>query len=264
MDYKFICEEVQKIAKEVGAFIEDEINKLSDQDVETKSKASLVTYVDKTAEQNIVHALKKLIPDAGFITEEGTASHSGEKYKWVIDPLDGTTNYIHRVPMYSVSIALMEGNEIVVGIVYDIHGDEMFYSWKGGAAYLNGTEIKTATNSEHENALIATGFPYYDFEVIDAYLKVLKFFMMSTRGLRRMGSAAIDLAYVAAGRFDGFYEHALNPWDVAAGVFLVQQAGGKVTDFSGGDNYMFGRQLVAAGNSYFPNFFAEVNKHLGK
>ena len=263
MDYKEICFEVQKIAKGVGTFIKQEKEKLSDQDVEIKSKASLVTYVDKTAEKTIVEGLEKLIPGSGFITEEGTASHSGEKFKWVIDPLDGTTNYIHSLPLYSVSIALMEGNEVVVGVVYEIQGDEIFYAWKGSPAYANGAEIKVSANTEHENTLIATGFPYYDFEIIDKYLGVLKFFMLNTRGVRRMGSAAIDLAYVAAGRFDAFFEHALSPWDVAAGGFLIQQAGGKVSDFNGGENWLFGKQMVAASNTYFPKFLNEIKPHIG-
>ena len=263
MDYKNICQQVQKIAKKAGLFIQTERSKLSEHDVETKSKASFVTYVDKQAEKLIVEALRKIIPDSGFIAEEGTASHSKEHYKWVVDPLDGTTNYIHGTPPYSVSIALMEGEEIVVGVIYEIKGDEIFYAWKGSPVYVDGKEATVSAHSEHGQVLIATGFPYYDFEKIDQYLKVLRYLMLNTRGIRRLGSAAIDLAYVAAGRFDGFYEHALHPWDVAAGAFLVKQAGGIVTDFSGQQNWLFGRQIVASGKNYFPNFILEIKKHLG-
>ncbi|VAW19583.1 Inositol-1-monophosphatase [hydrothermal vent metagenome] len=263
MDYQGICFSVKEIARRAGDFIREERKKLSEEDVETKSPASFVTYVDKTSEKDIVSALKKLLPEAGFITEEGTASYSGEKYKWVIDPLDGTTNYIHGITPYSVSIALMEGNEIVLGVVYEIGLDEIFYAWKGSPAYLNGKEIKVSGASMHEQCLIATGFPYYAFDRIDGYIEVLRFLMKNTRGLRRLGSAAVDLAYVASGRFDAFYEHALHSWDIAAGVFIIQQAGGRIADFSGGKNWLFGGELVAANEKYFNKFLGVIKEHLG-
>jgi myo-inositol-1(or 4)-monophosphatase len=264
MDYKEICFKVQDIARSAGKFIRDERLKLSAKDVETKSTASFVTYVDKISEKNIVAALRNLIPDSGFITEEGTAFFSNERYKWIIDPLDGTTNYIHGITPHSVSIALMEEDEIVVGVVYEIGLDEMFYAWKGSRAFLNDSVIKVSESSKHEDTLIATGFPYYDFEKIEKYIEVLRFLMRHTRGLRRMGSAAVDLAYVAAGRFDGFYEHALHSWDVAAGVLIVKQAGGKVTDFNGGNNWLFGGEIIAANKNYYNEFYKIVNLHLGR
>ncbi|NQU86157.1 MAG: inositol monophosphatase [Mariniphaga sp.] len=264
MDYKKICFEVQEIARSTGIFIKNERLKLSAKDVKTKSTASFVTYVDKTSEQIIVEKLREILPEAGYITEEGTAFSSGEKFKWIIDPLDGTTNYIHGISPHSVSIALMEGNEIVVGVVYEIGLDEMFYAWKGSWAYLNNNIIKVSESSKHEDTLIATGFPYYDFDMIENYIDVLRFLMRNTRGLRRMGSAAVDLAYVAAGRFDAFYEHALHAWDVAAGVLIIKQAGGKVTDFNGGENWLFGKEIIATNQNYFNSFYKVVNRHLGK
>ncbi len=263
MDYKNICFKVQKIAKQTGQFIQDEKHKLSEQDVETKSTASFVTYVDKNAEMQIVKALKELIPEAGFITEEGTASSTNENFKWVIDPLDGTTNYIHGISPYSVSIALLESEEVVMGVVYEIQGDELFYAWKGSPAYANGKEIQVSKNEEHNQTLIATGFPYYDFENLDPYIGALRFLMNNTRGVRRLGSAAVDLAYVAAGRFDAFYEQALSAWDVAAGAFLVKQAGGVISDFNGKDNWLFGKQIIATNKNYYPKFYPEINKHMG-
>ncbi len=263
MDYKKRCFEVQDIARSVGIFIRDERKKVSDKDVELKSEASLVTYVDKTAEKRIVSALKELIPESGFVTEEGTASHENEKYKWIIDPLDGTTNYIHGITPFSVSIALMEADELVLGVVFDVVLDEMFYAWKGSPAFLNGREIKVATANASKDALIATGFPYYDFDRVDDYMGAMKQLMKETRGIRRLGSAAIDLCYVACGRFDAFFEHALHAWDVAAGAFIIQQAGGKVTDFNGGENWLFGGEMVAASNAYFPGFFKIINSFLG-
>jgi myo-inositol-1(or 4)-monophosphatase len=264
MNYKNLCFQVQEIARETGKFIHQEGKKITSADIEFKGVSSLVTYVDKTAESQIINALKKLVPDSGFVAEEGTAGSNNEKYTWIIDPLDGTTNFIHGIAPHSVSIALKEGENIVLGVVYEVVSGEMFYAWKDSPAYLNGTEIKVSSNSKSEHALIATGFPYYDFDRVDDYIAAMKHLMKNTRGIRRLGSAAIDLAYVAAGRFDAFFEHALHAWDVAAGVFIIQQAGGKVSDFNGGENWLFGGEIIVAGNNYFDEFYSVVNKHLGK
>lgn len=263
MDLQHICSEIGDLARLAGQFIREQRTKITNDDIELKGKASLVTYVDKEAEKMLVASLRELLPEAGFITEEGTASESGEEYKWVIDPLDGTTNFIHGIFPHSVSIALTKDNVPVAGVVYEIGQNELFSAWKNGGAYLNGQPIAVSRSGKHEDVLLATGFPYYNFDKLNAYLKVLEFFMIETRGMRRMGSAAVDLAYVACGRFDGFFEHALHAWDVAAGVLLVQEAGGKVTDFEGGDNFLFGKELVSANANYFPAFFAKVNEHLG-
>lgn len=263
MDYQRVCGQVQQIARHAGDYIRGERLKISAKDVEIKSSASFVTYVDKTAEEMIVGELRKLIPEAGYVTEEGTAGRDGESLVWIIDPLDGTTNYIHGIMPSSVSIGLVKNGEPVLGVVYEIGLNELFYAWKGSGAWLNGREIRVSTASRSEDALIGTGFPYYDFERLEDYISVLRHLMRTTRGLRRMGSAAVDLCYVAAGRFDGFFEHALHAWDVAAGAFIVRQAGGKVTDFNAGDNWLFGGEIVAASQSYFPEFFDVVNKRLG-
>ncbi|MGD9931581.1 MAG: inositol monophosphatase family protein [Mangrovibacterium sp.] len=263
MDLQDICRQIGGIAKNAGQFIREERSKITSEDIELKGKASLVTYVDKTAEQMIVAELRKILPEAGYITEEGTAGEQGEKYKWVIDPLDGTTNFIHGIFPHSVSIGLLEDNIPVAGAVYEVGQDELFLAWKGGGAWLNGQRISVSRSSKHEDVLLATGFPYYNFEMLGDYLRLLEFFMIETRGMRRMGSAAVDLAYVACGRFDGFFEHALHPWDVAAGIVLVQEAGGKLSDFKGGDDFLFGKELVAANANYFPLFFEKVNEHLG-
>ena len=264
IDYKSLCEQVQQIARQTGSFIREERTKISEKDVELKNAASLVTYVDKTAESRIVSALKELIPESGFVTEEGTASESGEKFLWIIDPLDGTTNFVHGIAPHSVSIALKEGDKMVLGVVYEVGLDELFYAWKGSPAYLNGNEIKVNTASEPEDTLIGTGFPYYDFDRVDDYIDAMKHLMKNTRGLRRLGSAAVDLCYVAAGRFDAFFEHALHAWDLAAGVFIIQQAGGKVSDFNGGDNWLFGGEIITASKNFFPAFYKIIHKHLGE
>ena len=263
MDYQELCFQVQDIAREVGAFIREEQKNISATNIEIKSVASLVTYVDKTAEQRIVEALKKLLPESGFVAEEGTAESKNEKYTWFVDPLDGTTNYLHGVAPHSVSIGLAEDGKMIMGVVYEIGANEMFYAWKDSPAYCNGKTIQTATNAKSEDTLIGTGFPYYDFDHVENYIEAMRYLMKNTLGLRRFGSAAVDLCYVACGRFDAFYEHALHAWDVAAGVFIIQQAGGNTTDFNGGENWLFGGEIISASESYFDEFFGIINKYLG-
>jgi myo-inositol-1(or 4)-monophosphatase len=263
MNYEKICLEVQKIARTAGEFCKNERSKLTEDDIETKSTASFVTYVDKSSERMIVDALRSLLPESGFVTEEGTADYSGEPFTWFIDPLDGTTNYIHGLYPFSVSIGLASAGRMVTGVVYEVGQNEMFYAWEGSKAYLNGKEINAKKSIHSEDALIGTGFPYYDFDQVDKYIGCLKELMRRSRGLRRMGSAAVDLSYVAAGRFDGFYEHALHAWDVAAGALILLQAGGVVTDFNGGDNWLSGGEIIAASKNYFPEFYSIVNHYLG-
>ncbi|MGQ8336377.1 inositol monophosphatase family protein [Sunxiuqinia sp. A32] len=263
MDLQQICQQIQNTARTAGDFIRQERLKITSEDIELKGKASLVTYVDKTAEKMIVDDLRKILPEAGFITEEGTAGADGEKYKWVIDPLDGTTNFIHGIFPHSVSIGLVEDDQPIVGVVYEVGQNELFCAWKDGGAWMNGQPISVSKTAVHEDTLLATGFPYYNFEMLNNYLRLLEFFMMETRGMRRMGSAAVDLVYVACGRFDGFFEHALHAWDVAAGIIILQEAGGKVCDFKGGDNFLFGKEIVACNSNYFPAFFKKVNEFLG-
>lgn len=262
MDFEQLCIRVQQIARETGRFILNERQKFSQNDIVVKGKSDFVTYVDRTSEQQIVSGLKELLPGSGFIAEEGTASSSGEQYRWVIDPLDGTTNYIHGLSPFAVSIALMDGRELVLGVVYEISLDEMFYAWKGSKAYCNGLEINVSSAATTADALIATGFPYYDFSMLPQYMEAMNYFMRNSHGLRRLGSAAADLAYVAAGRFEAFYEHALHSWDVAAGAFILQQAGGRVCDFNGGDNYIFGGEIICSNAAYFDEFYQIVHSYL--
>jgi len=240
-------EQVCTLASQVGVFLKEEVNKLDQSNVETKSLNSLVSYVDKQAEQMLVKKLSELLPGSGFLAEEGTASSQGQEYIWIIDPLDGTTNYIHRLPVYSISIALQHKGQTVMGIVHEVNNNEMFWAIKDDGAYLNGKRIFASNKQKMEDCLVATGFPYFDYAIMDKYIPYLTWCMRTTRGVRRFGSAAVDLAYVACGRFDGFFEYSLNPWDVAAGSLIVQEAGGTVTDFSGTNNYLYGKQILAAG-----------------
>jgi myo-inositol-1(or 4)-monophosphatase len=256
-----LCQEVCTLSKQVGAFIKNERKLFSVNKIEVKGKNDFVSYVDKTSEIKIIEGLSALLPDSGFIAEEGTSTKKGDVYDWIIDPLDGTTNFIHGIPCYSISIALMQNKELVLGVIYEINLDECFYAWQGSKAYLNGQEINVSKTPTLADSLLATGFPYYDYSKLDQYMEVFKYFMKNTHGLRRLGSAATDLAYVACGRFDGFYEYCLQPWDVAAGAFIVQQAGGKTTDFNGGDNYVFGKEIVAGNSTFFPEFLNAIKTH---
>lgn len=253
-----LLEQTQEIAKEVGAFIRKERQHFDLEAVEHKGFNDLVSYVDKEAEKRIVDKLSLILPEAGFITEEGTNTTRAEVYNWVIDPLDGTTNFVHGIPVFSVSIALMEGEDIVLGVVYEVNRHECFYATKGGGAFCNETPISVSSAKNLAASLIATGFPYYNFELIDRYLNSMKLLMQKTHGLRRMGSAAVDLCYVAAGRTEGFFEYNLNSYDVAAGTLIVQEAGGKVTDFSGGGDYIFGRQILATNQHIHTEFLTEL------
>ncbi len=235
-----------EIARKVGKFMAEERKSFDTSKIETKGLHDLVSYVDKESEKLIIAQLQQILPEAGFIAEEGTNNKRGERFNWVIDPLDGTTNYIQGVPIYAVSIGLLDNDELVLGVVYEVGRDECFYAWKNGGAYLNGEPIHVSDRADIHDTLLATGFPYNDFSKLDDYMEILKWTMKNARGVRRLGSAATDLAYVACGRFDAFWEYDLKPWDVAAGAVIVNEAGGKVTDYNGGTNYLFGREIVAS------------------
>lgn len=254
-----VCKQTCDLAKQAGDFILQERKFFNLSSVEHKGFNDLVSYVDKTAEKILVEGLQKVLPESGFITEENTVSILGKEFQWIIDPLDGTTNFVHGMPCFCVSIALMQHDELVIGVIYEPNLDECFYAWKDSPAFLNDKEIKVSTVDKLANSLLATGFPYTNFDRMKSYMEVFDFCMRQTHGLRRLGSAAVDLAYVAAGRFEGFYEYGLNSWDVAAGAFIIQQAGGKVSDFSGGDNFVFGKEIIATNKNVY-NEFLEVVK----
>ena len=234
------------LVKEVGQFIAKELGKVQANRIETKAKNSLVSYVDKTAEQQLVAGLSAILPNSVFLTEEDTVDDQEGEWQWIVDPLDGTTNFLHQVPFFSISVALRHRDELVGGIVYEVVHDECFYAWKNGGAYLNDQPIRVSSTSQLEDTLLATGFPYYDYERMDPYLQVFQEFMKRTHGLRRFGSAALDLAYVACGRFDGYYEYSIQAWDIAAGGFIVREAGGIVTSFEDQEDFLFTQEVVAA------------------
>ncbi|MCP4520431.1 MAG: inositol monophosphatase [Cytophagales bacterium] len=261
MDLSRLCNETVELAQKVGGFIADEATNFDLSKVEMKGFNDLVSYVDKEAEKQLVAGLQEILPEAGFITEEGTAGHDNEEYKWIIDPLDGTTNFTHGIPAFAISIALAKGEELLVGVVYEVSRKECFYAWKEGGAYLNGNKISVSKADSLSKSLLATGFPYYMFDKLDRYVEILKEFMQKTHGIRRIGSAAVDLCYVACGRMEAYYEFNLNAYDIAGGAMIVQEAGGHVSDFGGGNNFFYGEEIVASNSKIHQEVLTEIQKH---
>ena len=257
MDLSVLTKKVISLTKEVGEFIRGESLIFDREHIEYKGLHDMVSYVDKTAERDLVKGLTSILPEAGFITEEQTSTVLADDYNWIIDPLDGTTNFIHGVPAFSISIALQYKNELVLGVVYEISRKECFSAWKNGGAYLNGRRISVSNAPAVENTLLATGFPFYEFSKMEKYLNVLRTLMQKCHGLRRIGSAAVDLAYVACGRFDGYFEYNLNSYDIAAGMVLVREAGGQTFDFKG-ENDCFARREIIATNGRISSELLDV------
>ena len=266
-DKDFMLEELTRgvceIAKQAGAYIREERRKFSLESVERKHAHDYVSYVDKGSEKQIVSALRQLLPEAGFITEEGTTKMEEGRCKmeedsaispqpssltWVVDPLDGTTNFIHQYAPYAVSIALLQGKEILIGVVYEVCHDECYYAWKGGGAYveLKGESLKLkVSNQKIQDALLCLQLPYNS----DAYKPVIKHLIDKLYGnvgsIRMCGSAAMALCYVASGRYDGYAEKYIGQWDFMAGALIVKEAGGMVTNYEGSEDFTQGNNVVA-------------------
>lgn len=250
MDLESICKSVTSLTSEVGKFIQQEALKFDiDASAELKGSNELVSYVDKEAEKMLVTTLSKLLPEAGFITEEGTIEKNNPDLCWIIDPLDGTTNFMHQLPLYAISIALKFKDQIVIGVVHELNRNECFYAWQGGGAFMNDKKIKISTAKKVSEALVVTGFPYSMDTRADKYMNIVRDFQLTTHGVRRLGSAATDMAYVACGRLDGYFEFNVKIWDIAGGVCILKEAGGKTTDFKGFSNIhqIQGIEVVAAG-----------------
>jgi myo-inositol-1(or 4)-monophosphatase len=225
--------------------------------VSEKNHNDFVTEVDRAAEQTIIEILKAAYPDHAILAEESGASanlHDENENVWIIDPLDGTTNFIHGFPQYCVSIALQQRGQITQAVVYDPTRNDLFTASKGAGAYLNEKRIRVTKRDKLADALIGTGFPYSNLDKMDEYLKMFRLMTEKCAGLRRPGSAALDLAYVAAGRFDGFFEKGLKPWDVAAGSLLITEAGGIVGNFAGESDYLYKGDVLAGS----PKVFAQM------
>lgn len=233
-----------EIAREAGIFLKDKLYTVHT--INYKGDINLVTEVDKISEEIITSKIKTLFPDHDILGEEFTDINSGSDFRWIIDPLDGTTNYAHGFPFFCVSLALEKENTVIIGIVYDPMLDEMFVAEKGTGAFLNDREIHVSNTHSIIKSLLATGFPYDIRKDSDNNLNHFNAMILRAQAIRRAGSAALDLAYVAAGRFDGYWELKLNPWDIAAGWLLVEEAGGLVTDINGGEYYLEASSILAS------------------
>ena len=233
-----------RAAKKAGNILIENLGKIKR--IDYKGRLNLVTDIDRKAEERTIEIIRKKYPSHDILTEERRIKEKGNQYKWIIDPLDGTTNYVHGYPRYCVSIALEKNGEVVLGVVYDPVPDELFLAEKGKGATLNGRKISVSKTDELDKSLLATGFPYDRREKADEYLKIYREFMLNVQGVRRDGAAALNLCYTANGRFDGFWEEQLAPWDVAAGSLIVTESGGKVTDFKGDKVDIYEKEILAS------------------
>jgi len=250
-----------RAARSAGNIIVRSMDRLDTLTIETKSSRDFVTEVDRQAEQEIINVIRKAYPDHGFLAEESGESGSGE-FQWIIDPLDGTTNFLHGFPHFAVSIALKHKGRLEQAVVYNPVSEELFTATRGGGAQLNERRIRVSKVHKYENALLGTGFPFKDLTHMEPFLHILKDVLSQSSGVRRPGAASLDLAYIAAGRLDGFWEFGLQPWDMAAGILLVQEAGGLVSDFRGGNHFMESGNIVAANPKIFKILLQSLHTHL--
>ena len=244
-----------RAARSAGNVIIRNLGKLESLTIHSKDRNDFVTEVDQKAEQEIIAILRRAFPDHAILAEESGRS-DGNDFQWIIDPLDGTTNFLHGFPQFAVSIALRHKGRLEQGVIYDPMRQELFTATHGGGAMLDDRRIRVAKRDSLEGALLGTGFPFKAQHHLDAYLDMFRALFPRTAGIRRPGAAALDLAYVAAGRLDGFWEIGLSIWDMAAGVLLIQEAGGLSSDFVGGHDYLESGNIVA-GN---PKVFADILK----
>jgi myo-inositol-1(or 4)-monophosphatase len=244
-----LLETAVEAAQQAGKFICANRGTLSADDISLKQAFDFATRVDTESEQIIINIIREHFPSHHFLAEESLHEIETKDYRWIIDPLDGTTNYIHGFPFSAVSIALQYKREIIVGVVFDPFRNELFTAVKGEGAFLNGNKIAVSNASRMENSLIATGFPFKNKARIDHYLVLFKNIFLEVSDIRRAGSAALDLAYIACGRFDGFFEIGLAPWDCAAGSLMIEEAGGISTNFGGGEDILSTGNIVA-GNHF--------------
>ena len=262
-----ILDEIDRTAREAvakaGALILENIGRTALFTIGTKGPSDYVTDVDRASEALIVETVRERFPDHHIMAEESDGAWGdADKYTWVIDPIDGTMNFIHGFPFVAVSVGICIGGEPVLGYVLDPVRQELFHAKKGGGAFLNGVPIRCREGVELSEALIATGFPHRSKEVFESYLRVFREVFYGTSGIRRAGAAALDLAYLAAGRVDGFWETGLKPWDVAAGSLLCAEAGAVVSDYWGGSNHIYNGHIVGGTPAVYPFLYEWVHTHL--
>ena len=249
-----------KAARRAGSIINRAARDIDALSITRKRHNDFVTEVDKSAEQAIIEVLKRSYPDHAILAEE-SGSQGASEYTWIIDPLDGTTNFIHGFPQYAVSIALRHKSLLTQAVVYDPAKNELFTASRGHGAFLNDRRIRVSKRVHMRDALIGTGFPFRDFTGLDEYISMFREVTSKTAGVRRAGAAALDLAYVAAGRLDGFWETGLSPWDMAAGALLIQEAGGLVADLEGESDYLESGRIVAGSPKIFAQLLQAITLH---
>ena len=250
-----------KAARRAGNLIHRAADNLDHLTVTKKSHSDYVSEVDRAAEQAIINTLLDAYPKHAILAEE-SGTHGDSEYLWIIDPLDGTTNFLHGFQQYAVSIALQHNGVLTQAVIYDPTKNDLFTATRGSGAYINDRRLRVSKRTELADCLIGTGFPYTKFEHLDPYMNILRDMMQKTAGLRRPGSAALDLAYTAAGRYDGFFEIGLKPWDIAAGCLLITEAGGLVGDMQGNDTYLKSGNLCAGNTKVFSQMLQVIAPHL--
>jgi len=256
-----------RAARKAGEILIDAVDRTNILAIEEKGRNDFVTDIDRASEREIIYHLKKAFPAHTICGEESGLSEGGDPdYEWIIDPLDGTTNFIHNIPHFAISIACKHKGRIQQAVVYDPIKREEFTASAGAGAHLNGKRIRVSGRRGMDGALIGTGIPFNGFalENITPYLACMHDIVSKTAGVRRPGAASLDLAYVAAGRFDGFWEMNLKPWDIAAGSLIIQEAGGLVSDFKGGNSFLKSGHIVCATPKVFKPLLQIVSKHLGQ
>ena len=246
-----------RAARAAGVVIMRHHGRIDELSIEMKRRHDFVSEVDRLAEQAVIDTVRKTHPHHGFLGEE-TGRSGGDEVVWIIDPLDGTTNFLHGFPAFAVSIAVQEKGRVEHGVVYDPLSQELFTATRGGGATLDGKRIRVTAPKGLDGALIGTGFPYLEHQDVDAFMAMLRAVITKTAGVRPAGAAALDLAYVAAGRLDGFWELGLQPWDMAAGALLIQEAGGIVGDLEGGPGFMASGNIVAGSRRVFAGLVKEL------
>ncbi len=261
-DDQELLETAREAALIGGEILNRGFRQLKKDQIKLKGAGDFVTELDHRSEEAVIGRIRKSYPEHVIQAEESGIGEGESRYRWFIDPLDGTTNYVHGVPFYSVSIAAARDGEMTVGVVFDPAHKEMFWAVKDGGAYLNGSQIRVSRKESLGDGFLASGFPWRSKQYLEMYLDSFRVLFSESAGVRRMGSAAIDLSYTACGRFDGFWEMKLKPWDIAAGVLIVREAGGLVSDFIGEQQYMTTGNLLAANPNIFPRMLEVVKEHL--
>ena len=250
-----------RAARSAGDLILRSSDNIGQLNVDQKGKNDYASEVDRAAEREIINIIRTAYPDHAILAEE-SGLHKGNDFVWVIDPLDGTTNFLHGFPQYAVSIALKYRGKLEVAVIYDPLRDELFTAKRGGGAMLNSRRLRVTNQTSMKGALIGTGFPFKTDLHLDAYIGMFKAITTEAAGIRRAGAAALDLAYVAAGRLDGFWEIGVMEWDMAAGILLIKEAGGVVTDFSFNDNYLTSGNIIAGSPKMHQVMYQLIEPHV--